>query len=95
MNHLAIQLVSLPAFALLALAMDRHQLDLFGRELPVQQSRLLRSGGWLGLLASLALAVALKGWSLGLVTWCGHISLSAAIVILTMVAWERRKSVKK
>lgn len=95
MNHLAIQLVSLPAFALLALAMDRHQLDLFGRELPAGQTRGLRMAGWLALLASLAIAVALKGWSLGLVTWCGHISLSAAIVILTMVAWERRKSVKK
>lgn len=95
MNHLAIQLLSLPAFALLALAMDRHQLDLFGRELPPGQTQGLRRFGWLALLASLAVAVALKGWSLGVVTWCGHISLSAAIVILSMMAWEQRKSVKK
>lgn len=92
MSHAATAVVSLIAFVLLALAMDRHQQDLFGRELQPGRSRLLRIGGWAALLASLAIAVDAQGWSLGLVAWCGHISLSAGLVILALVAWERRKA---
>lgn len=94
MNHLAVSLVSLLAFALLALSMDRHQQDLLGRELPASQSRMLRIGGWLALLASLVMAVAANGWSFGLVSWCGHLSLSAGVVVLAAIAWDRRKAVK-
>jgi hypothetical protein len=92
MAHLATAIVSLIAFALLALAMDRHQQDLFGRELPPGQTRALRAGGWVALLASLAIAVQAQGWSLGLVAWCGHISFGAAVVILALIAWDRRKA---
>jgi hypothetical protein len=92
MSHAAVSVVSLLAFALLALAMDRHQQDLFGRELEPRRSRALRIGGWAALLASLTIAVDAQGWSLGLVAWCGHISLSAGVVILALVAWERRKA---
>lgn len=92
MSHAATSLASLIAFALLALAMDRHQRDLFGRELAPRRSRVLRVGGWVALLASLAIAVRAQGWSLGLVAWCGHVSLGAGVVILALVARERRKA---
>ncbi|ARU05166.1 hypothetical protein CCO03_11110 [Comamonas serinivorans] len=92
MTHVLIALVSLVAFALLALAMDRQQSDLFGRELPASLTRLLRSGGWAALTGSLALAVQAQGWALGLVAWCGHISFSAALVMLGLIAWDRRKA---
>lgn len=91
-GHTATAFVSLAAFALLALAMDRHQQDLFGRELAPGHTRLLRAGGWVALLASLAIAVQAQGWALGLVAWCGHIGFSAAVVILALIAWERRKA---
>ena len=92
MSHVLVALMSLIAFALLALAMDRHQQDLFGRELAAGPTRALRISGWAGLLASLAIAVKGQGWSLGLVGWCGHISLGAGLVILMLIAWERRKA---
>ncbi len=92
MSHALTALVSLIAFALLALAMDRHQQDLFGRELAVEPTHVLRVGGWAALVASLAIAVHARGWSLGLVAWCGHISLSAGLVILVLIAWGRRKA---
>lgn len=91
MSHAVVAAVSLPAFALLALAMQRHQEDLFGRALAAGPTRALRAAGWLALLASLAVAVRAQGWSLGLVAWCGHISLSAGLVVLGLVAWDRCK----
>ncbi|OZI31846.1 hypothetical protein CAL29_28705 [Bordetella genomosp. 10] len=92
MSHALTALVSLIAFALLALAMDRHQQNLFSRELGAGPSSLLRIGGWGALAASLAIAVHAQGWSLGLVAWCGHIGLGAGLVLLALIAWERFKA---
>lgn len=92
MSHVSISLFSLIAFALLAMAMGRHQKNLFGLELATGPTRALRSGGWAALAASLTIAVNTQGWSLGLVAWCGHISLAAGLVILALIAWERRKA---
>ncbi|MDQ8032843.1 MAG: DUF3325 domain-containing protein [Bordetella sp.] len=92
MIHALTALASLIAFTLLALAMDRHQQDLFGRELGTDITRALRIGGWVALIASLAIAVHAQGWALGLVAWCGHISLSAGLVILALIVRERRKA---
>ena len=63
--------------------MQRHQEGLFGRTLAAGRTRMLRAAGWLALLSSLVSAVQAQGWSLGLVAWCGHISLSGC---------ERRKA---
>ena len=49
MNHLGVQLLSLLAFGALALAMDRHQEDIFGRALAPGRVRTLRAAGWLAL----------------------------------------------
>lgn len=92
MSHLLTALMALIAFALLALAMARHQQDLFGRELAARPTRALRVGGWGALVASLTIAIHTQGWSLGLVAWCGHISLGAGLVTLALIAWERRKA---
>jgi len=64
---------------------------LFGRELAATRTRTLRIGGWVALVASLAIAVDAQGWSLGLVAWCGHISLSAGLVIIVLIVRERSK----
>lgn len=87
--HAATAVVSLIAFTLLALAMDRHQQDLFGRQLAPARTRALRIGGRAALTASLAVAVQAQGWALGLVAWCGHISLSAGLVILALILRAR------
>ncbi len=83
-------LVSLAAFACLALAMDRHQGTVFGRELGAAITRALRWAGWGGLLVALWLAVAARGWALGLVTYSGVTSLAAGIVIGGLIVRERR-----
>ena len=92
LSHAATAAVSLLAFALLALAMDRPQQTLFGRELAAGRTRALRIGGWVALIASLAIAVKAQGWALGLVAWCGHIGLGAGLVILALIAWDRRRT---
>lgn len=92
MSHAPVFLTCLLAFACLALAMPRHQLDALGRELPASASRALRSGGWLALLAALALAVRGMGWGLGLVGYGGHTSLAAGLVFIGLLARQRQRA---
>jgi len=87
--HLAMIVVSLAAFASLALAMERHQENLFRAALPAGQSRALRIAGWVLLMAALVLIVRARGWSLGLVAYSGYTSFAAGAVFLTLVAAER------
>ncbi|WP_186163896.1 DUF3325 family protein [Burkholderia gladioli] len=86
----AMLIVCLAAFACLALAMERHQETVFGKALAAAPTRLLRWLGWLGLLAGLWLAVAARGWALGLATYSGVTSLAAGIVIGALIVRERR-----
>lgn len=86
----AMLIVCLAAFACLALAMERHQETVFAKVLAAAPTRLLRWLGWLGLLAGLWLAVAARGWALGLVTYSGVTSLAAGIVIGALIVRERR-----
>lgn len=90
MSHLAIFVPSLLGFAALALAMERHQEELFARALSSPVTRGLRWAGWLGLAVALAVAVRSQGWSLGLVSYSGHTSLGAGLVFGALVAWQRR-----
>jgi len=92
MIHLWTLLISLAAFAALALAMDRHQEDLFGRALSVRVTRLLRILGWLGLLLALWVIVGRQGWGLGLVSYSGCTSLAAGLVFLALVVHDRRRA---
>ena len=90
MTHALVFTLSLAAFAALALAMERHQDDLFGRPLPASRTRALRLAGWAGLLLALVVAVRAEGWGLGLVTLSGHTSLCAALVFVALVVRQRR-----
>ena len=89
MTHALMFVLCLAGFAALALAMERHQDDLFGRALAPRRTRALRSVGWAALLLALAVAVQAKGWSLGLVTLSGHTSLCAAIVCVALIVRQR------
>ena len=93
-HALSVQLLSLLAFGALALAMDRHQEDIFGRALARGRTQALRIAGWLALGATLALAVREQGWSLGLIAWTGHISASAGLVFVGLLVMGRRRARK-
>jgi hypothetical protein len=73
-------------FASLAITMDRHQRDVFGRRLEATQSRWLRGLGWLLLAASPAGCVLRNGWGIGLVGWLGALTLAAVAVVLLVLA---------
>ena len=89
MTHLAVFTLSLLGFAALALAMERHQDDLFGRALPCRTTLALRSAGWAALLLALVAGVRAQGWGLGLVTLSGHTSLGAGLVFIALVVRQR------
>lgn len=91
MMHAFSLLICVAAFAALAMATDRAQSDLLGRELPASTSRTLRTVGWVLLLASLALVVNVQGWGLGLVSYSGHTSVAAGVVFVALIARQRRK----
>ena len=91
MSHLAILLLCVFGFAALAVVMERHQEDLFGRPMVPATARSLRVAGWAALLLSLAVAVRAQGWALGLVSYSGHTSLSAALVFGLLIVQARRK----
>ncbi|MGE8321732.1 MAG: DUF3325 domain-containing protein [Pseudomonas sp.] len=62
-------LIAFAGLVALCLAMQKHFVDLLGRKPRPAQLRLLRSAGWLLLIASLLLSVQLRGWAHGLVEW--------------------------
>ncbi len=82
--------LSWAGFACLALAMERHQRDVFGRLLRTAARRRLRFAGWCLLGAALWRAVAGMGWGFGLAAYSGHTSLAAGLVCLGLAAWNRR-----
>jgi hypothetical protein len=92
MTHLIVLLLSTAAFAALALAMERHQEDLFGHALPSTTTRCLRVAGWAALLLALAIVVNAQGWGVGLVSFSGHTSLGAGLVFGALVVIERTTS---
>lgn len=91
MMHFLSVLICLAAFGSLAMATDRAQIDVLGRELPPATTRALRTVGWALLLASLAIVVGAQGWGLGLVSYSGHTSLAAGMVFLALIVQQRRK----
>jgi uncharacterized membrane protein len=90
--HALSLLLCVAAFAALAMATDRAQSDLLGRELAASTSRTWRSVGGLLLLASLALVVSAQGWGLGLVSYSGHTSVAAGVVFVALIVHRRRKA---
>ena len=71
-------------FTALCLSTDRHHGELL-RSKPSPQRRLgWRASGWLLLLGSIWPAVAVAGWSQGLVEWCAVLMLSALLLVLLL-----------
>lgn len=89
-THLLVAVLCVAAFAALALAMERHQDDLFGAPLAPGRTRGLRAAGWGLLLLALAVVVRSQGWALGLVAYAGHTSFGAAAVFIALIAADRR-----
>ncbi|WP_219220655.1 DUF3325 domain-containing protein [Variovorax boronicumulans] len=82
----------LPGFAALALAMERHQEELFGHAFAPSLTRRLRVAGWGALLLALCVLVGVQGWGLGLVSFTGHTSLAAGLVFVALLVQGRRKA---
>lgn len=83
--------LSFSGFAALCLAMEKHRLDLFGRDALVPASmRRLRIGGWLLLAAACALCVVRSGWGLGLVQWLGAMTVAAVVLALGLLPYRPR-----
>ena len=81
MTHLLVFLPALLGFLGLALAMDRHQRQLLGRELDATRTSWLRAGGWAALALSYLVAVLGRGAIMGSVEWVGHLTLAALLVM--------------
>ncbi len=73
-----------PGFLLLSLAMDRHHRELL-RGVPSRpRQRLYRTGGWALIGLSIWPCFAHWGWPLGLVAWCGALTLAALPLVVLM-----------
>lgn len=95
MNHALALVLCLLSFGMLALAMERHQIDFYGRVLAVSTTRRMRTTGWLGLGLALSVLVQAQGWGMALVSFSGHTSLAAGLVCLAMIMharWAARNS---
>lgn len=86
---IAALVMSVAAFACLAMAMERHQETVFGSLLAVAASRALRWAGWCGLAIVLWLVVAARGWALGLVHYSGVTSIAAGVVYGLLIVCQR------
>lgn len=81
-------LVSLLAWALLALGLPRHHASWFGTAPMGMWMRVFRLLGWLGLPLGWALAVVMRGYELGSVLWAALLMLAALTWALLMTARE-------
>lgn len=90
--HGAAFVLCLPGFGALALAMERHQEDLFEHAFPPALTRRLRVAGWGALLLALCVLVGAQGWGLGLVSYAGHTSLGAGLVFIALLVQGRRQA---
>jgi hypothetical protein len=86
-SHLLAFMLCLAGFAALALAMRRQQRDIIGRSLRPATTYALRASGACALLFALGILVAWHGWSLGLVMFSGHTSITAGIVYCMLVGY--------
>ncbi|NED67637.1 DUF3325 domain-containing protein [Streptomyces sp. SID10244] len=90
MIHVILFVLSLAAFACLALAMERHQREVMRRVLSAQATQQLRAIGWALLVFSTVFAMRGLGVGFGLAALSGHTSVAAGVVVLAMVVQGRR-----
>jgi hypothetical protein len=89
MTYLAVFLLSLLGFALLLMAMARHQQDWLRRKLSPRISLRLRWGGCAALGLGFALAGFGLGWAYGAVAWCGWLSVGSALILTAQTNRDR------
>jgi hypothetical protein len=89
MIHLSAFALCLAGFTTLAFATRRQQRDIVGRSLPLITVYVLRAAGTCALLSALGILVASYGWGLGLVTFSGHTSMTAAVVLCVLIGYAR------
>ncbi|WP_313958596.1 DUF3325 domain-containing protein [Novosphingobium sp. 9] len=89
MIHLFTALTTLTGFALLLLAMARHQQDWLRRKLTPIASQRLRRGGFALLALAFLIAGLGHGWGYGIVAWFGWLSLCALLVLTAQTNRER------
>jgi hypothetical protein len=89
MNHLPAFVLCLAGFTALAFAMRRQQRDIIGRPLRLTTTYALRVVGACALLLALGILIAGQGWSIGLVIFSGHTSMTAGIVLCGLIGHAR------
>ena len=76
-------------FTALCLAMEKHQLELYGKaRASVQRMRVWRIVGWLLLALSLLICVRVDGWNIGPVYWLGALSVSALLLAFWLLPYR-------
>lgn len=85
-------ILSLAAFAALALSMPRYHRDLFGEPTNRSLQSTSRIAGWTLLSLSLAVCISGLGVSIGIVLWVGMLTVAALAVAaaLSLMAIRRR-----
>jgi hypothetical protein len=84
MSSLAVVALSLVALATLCLAMPRHRARVWVGERRTAVSAALRSAGSAALAAGAVVAMFAQGVGVGLVLWCGALTLAALCVVLCL-----------
>lgn len=87
--HLVTFVICVAGFLVLALATERQQEDLFGQALAYKATRTLRLLGWSAMLVALYVIVQAQGWGMGLVSYSGHTSLAAGVVLGGLITHGR------
>lgn len=90
MIDVIIFLLSVGGFLLLLVAQTRHQRLWFGHKLGNLQQLLVRCAGFCALIFALVAAILGLGWSYGLLTWLGWLSVAAFVVVFLNLRRERR-----
>ncbi|MBW7900308.1 MAG: DUF3325 domain-containing protein [Rhodocyclaceae bacterium] len=90
--HLAVLLLSLAGFALLALASEREGKVLLHRQATAMEKHLFRGLGWP--LLGLSFGLCLWAWepNFGTVLWFGWLSVAAVVLVFALAYWPWRKA---
>lgn len=89
MSHLLAFALCLAGFVALAFATRRQQRDIFGGPLRPTTTYVFRVVGACALILALGVLVARQGWSLGLVMFSGHTSITAGLVLCALIGHAR------
>ena len=77
-------LLATAAFFLLGLATEAHHRRRFGACPQAARCKMLRTGGWLSLVVSVAPVLLARGWIFGPILWAGAIMAGAGIAFLAL-----------